>query len=281
MKLFAISDLHLDYQVNREAIQSLPSQPEDWVILAGDISSKLEHLQFALEVFCARFAKVFWVPGNHDLWKSNGYRGVEKYEQLIETCRQYGVLTPEDPYELAVIQGQEYLIAPLFLLYDYSFRPADISEEQAIDWAKESGILCTDEAQLDPFPYGSKKEWCHARIDYTEQRLSEVGKDIPLILINHFPMRNDLIRLYRIPRFSIWCGTTKTEDWHRRFPVSTVITGHLHMRATDYRDRVRFEEVSLGYPKHWKPEKGILHYLREIHPGPSAEYENAGPFWWY
>ena len=55
------------------------------------------------------------------------------------------------------------------------------------------------------------------------------------------------------------------------------------MRATDYQDGVRFEEVSLGYPQQWQQANGMKAYLREILPGsarPSAaEQVSAGPFW--
>jgi len=91
-----------------------------------------------------------------------------------------------------------------------------------------------------------------------------------VVLINHFPLRQDLLYLPRIPRFSLWCGTRRTEDWHRRFPVQGVVYGHLHNRATHFRDGVRFEEVSLGYPCDWDPGRGLQHYLREILPGPAA-----------
>ena len=70
-------------------------------------------------------------------------------------------------------------------------------------------------------------------------------------MINHFPLRQDLAVLPRIPRFSIWCGTRRTEDWHLRFRAEAVIYGHLHIRGTHLRDGVRFEEVSLGYPQNW------------------------------
>ena len=85
-------------------------------------------------------------------------------------------------------------------------------------------------------------------------------------MINHYPLRQDLVRLVRIPRFSIWCGTRRTENWHLRFNASVVVSGHLHIRATDYQDGVRFEEVSLGYPRNWNQDKGIQSYLRQILP---------------
>jgi hypothetical protein len=187
----------------------------------------------------------------------------------VSICRNYAVLTPEDPYVLWPGAGGPCLIAPLFLLYDYSFRPDDVPADRAIAWAEETGVLCTDEALLHSYPYATKEAWCAARCVYTERRLTEAATRAPLVLINHFPFRQDLIRLMRIPRFSIWCGTRRTEDWHTRFPAKVVVSGHLHIRATDFRDDVRFEEVSLGYPRDWHHERGIRGYLREILPGPN------------
>ncbi|MBF0278405.1 MAG: metallophosphoesterase [SAR324 cluster bacterium] len=283
MILYAISDIHLDYAENRDAFESLSEYPDDWLILAGDIANTESHLRFALDIACRRFAGVIWVPGNHDLWirSDSGMSGsVEKYESMVELCREFGVLTPEDPYVSWGEGEAKHILAPLFLLYDYSFRPDDVSEEEAIAWAMEEGILCRDEALLKPAPYSSKQAWCRARIEYSKKRLSEVSGPSPIVLINHFPLRQDLIRLRKIPRFSIWCGTKETESWHTEFPVSVVVTGHLHMRATDYRDGIRFEEVSLGYPRQRNQEIEFKDFLREILPGPKEKfYLNEGPFW--
>jgi hypothetical protein len=87
---------------------------------------------------------------------------------------------------------------------------------------------------------------------------------VKLIVANHFPLHADLAVLPRIPRFSIWCGTTKTTGWHRRFNFEAVIYGHLHLRSSKRMDGVRFEEVSLGYPKQWNPGKSLAGYLRQI-----------------
>lgn len=274
MKLYAISDLHLAQPVNRDALESLPSYSEDWLILGGDIGEKEEHLQVALSCLTHRFQRVLWVPGNHDLWTlpsdQTGLRGVAKYQRLVSICQNYDVLTPEDPYVLWPGDGQPCLLAPLFTLYDYSFRPPSVPAESAVAWAEESGVLCTDEYLLHPDPYPSRAAWCQARCDYTERRLRETKPDLPLVLINHFPLRQDLIHLPMLPRFSLWCGTHRTEDWHTRFPVLAVIYGHLHTRGTRLRDGVRFEEVSLGYTRDWQQEKGMRAYLREILPGQST-----------
>ncbi|MGH9219065.1 MAG: metallophosphoesterase, partial [Vicinamibacterales bacterium] len=113
-------------------------------------------------------------------------------------------------------------------------------------------------------PYAIRDDWCAARGAATEQRLAALPSDARLIVIDHFPLRRELAVLPRIPRFSIWCGTTKTENWHRRFNVEAVVYGHLHLRSSKLIDDVRFEEVSLGYPKQWNQSRGIDHYLRQI-----------------
>lgn len=274
-KLYAISDLHLGSSINRRALEEMPFYPKDWLILAGDTGETAEHLRFALAILTKRFAQVLWVPGNHDLWtiplsQEQHLRGEQKYHQLVALCHNYGVLTPEDPYVAWEGEGKKAVLAPLFLLYDYSFRPAHVSAEQAVSWAEETEVLCADEFLLHPDPYPSRSAWCHARCDYTQQRLEEAASSLPYVLINHFPLHQKFVRVYTIPRFSIWCGTTRTEDWHTRFPTLAVIYGHIHVRGTDYLDGVRFEEVSLGYPRNWNQQKGVQAYLREILPGPAA-----------
>ncbi len=286
MKLYAISDLHLDFKVNRGALSEIPTMRDAGLITGGDLCTSLDHLRFALETLCSKFARVFWVPGNHELWSSksgNGdqmLRGQDKYMALIEVCREFNALTPEDPYHSWPAQNGPVVVAPLFIPYDYSFRPKNVALEDAISWAMEGGVLCSDERLIDPAPFPSMIEWCRHRYELSIERLDALPPDAPLVLINHFPFRQDLVRIRRIPRFSIWCGTKLTETLHQRYNVKTVISGHLHMRVTDYRDGVRFEEVSLGYPRDWDQGKGVKYYLREIIPGPAAPPEgNIGPFW--
>jgi 3',5'-cyclic AMP phosphodiesterase CpdA len=271
MRLLAISDLHLDHEPNRRALEKLASHTDDWLILAGDVGNRVEHLEFALDLLSSRFAGLVWVPGNHDLWSTPGgrtdLRGEARYRELVEICRQRGVHTPEDPYPVWNGAGAPTTIAPLMVLYDYTFRPDEVPVGKAIDWAMETGVRCADERYLHPDPFDSRSAWCEARVAYTEQRLSEIPDDHRTVLINHFPLRQEHARLPRIPRFSIWCGTRRTEDWHERFAADVVVTGHIHIRTTRFLDGTRFEEVSLGYPRQWHRELGIAAYLREILPG--------------
>jgi hypothetical protein len=269
--VLALSDLHLDHQQNLRALALLPDHPDDWLLLGGDVGHRASDLEEALSILAPRFLNVVWVPGNHELWTVAGEdveRGARKYERLVSICRRHGVLTPEDPYPSLVFEGETYVVAPLFLLYDYSFRPDDVPFERTVEWAAEEDLVCLDEFYLFPDPYPSKAAWCEARCDLSARRLGEVAAGARLVLLNHFSLRQDLVRI-SIPRFTPWCGTRLTEDWHTRFNAAVVVTGHLHVRATDHRDGVRFEEVSLGYPRQWRPPSGVEAYLRTILPPPT------------
>ena len=70
MRIFAISDIHVDYEMNARWLAglSMSEYREDVLILAGDVSDSLRRFDWALSLLTARFRRVLYVPGNHDLW---------------------------------------------------------------------------------------------------------------------------------------------------------------------------------------------------------------------
>lgn len=272
-RLLATSDIHVSHRANRLALESAGHHADDWLIIAGDVGEKPDHLRWALDLFLPRFARIIWTPGNHDLWCPHGAvdrtRGQDRYDELVAICQSAGVITPEDPFVRFADPDGTFLV-PLFLLFDYTFRPPEITLGDAIAWAKASGVVSGDEQMLSHEPWPSIAAWCRARCDATQARLDRLPPDAPTILIGHWPLRYDLARPPRIPRFSIWCGTSRTEDWALRYRATAVVSGHLHMRTTLWRDGVRYEEVSLGYPRDWNQQRGFDWYLREILPGSAA-----------
>lgn len=271
MRLLAISDLHVRHADNSRAFAELRDHGDDWLILGGDVSESPDDLANVLDIATRRFARVCWVPGNHELWTVAPHqpRGVAKYRAMVDVCRSHGVDTPEDPFPVWNGPGGTHIIALLFLLYDYSFRPAHVSLAGAVDWARASEVVCADELYLHPDPFPSRQAWCEARCAQARVRLDKAVREAPLILVNHFPLRRDLAAVPAYPRFTLWCGTVATDDWHRRYHASAVVSGHLHLPSTRWIDQVRFEEVSFGYPQQ-RLRRRPLHIddcLREILPG--------------
>lgn len=173
--LLAISDLHIGYPENRAIVERMhPETDRDWLLVAGDIGEIVDDIRWTLETLIGRFRKVVWVPGNHELWTHPKdpvqLRGVARYDHLVGLCREVGVATPEDPYPVWEGPGGPAVVAPLFLLYDYSFLPAGCADkDQGLAYAHETGVVCTDEYLLHPDPYPSREAWCRARVAETER----------------------------------------------------------------------------------------------------------------
>jgi predicted phosphodiesterase len=270
--ILAVSDLHVDHTENRAVVERLRSRSEsDWLIVCGDVADSLTDVEWALGVLRERFARVIWVPGNHELLTHRDdpsqMRGERRYSHLVELCRKLDVITPEDPYPIWDGEGGPAQIAPLFLLYDYTFgQNVATTREEALRRAYEAGVVCVDEFLLHPDPYPSRQAWCHARVGVTEKRLAASDPELPMVLINHFPLVVEPTAVLRHPEFAQWCGTVRTADWHRRFRAAAVVYGHLHIPRTTWHDGVRFEEVSLGYPRERRYRHDQQYAMRQILP---------------
>jgi 3',5'-cyclic AMP phosphodiesterase CpdA len=275
--IFAVSDLHVDHPENRELVDRLrPRAATDWLIVCGDFADSPAEVERTLRILRQRFERVIWTPGNHELLaypeEPEELRGVQRYLHLVELCRKIDVITPEDPYPIWDGEGGPVQVAPLFLLYDYSFGlAAGSTKEEALRRAHEAGVVCVDEFLLHPDPYPSRQAWCHARVAETEKRLTTSAPALPMVLASHFPLLAEPTRVLRHPEFAQWCGTTRTADWHRRFRTAAAVYGHLHIPRTTWHDGVRFEEVSLGYPRERRYRSGQGYAPRQILPRASHD----------
>nr|WP_312866136.1 metallophosphoesterase [Streptomyces boluensis] len=260
--LRAVSDLHVRFADNRRIVEDLrPEHPDDWLIVAGDVGEFVEDITWALGLLRERFAQVVWAPGNHELWTPPDdpvrLRGAHRYDHLVRLCRELGVHTPEDPYPVWRGAGGPVAVAPLFVLYDYTFRvPAAHTKEQSLAYAEEAGVVCSDEFLLHPDPYPSREAWCAARVAATEARLAALPDDLDTVLVNHFPLIREPTQVLRFPEFAQWCGTSATDRWPVRYRAAEVVYGHLHIPRLLHKDGVPHREVSLGYPREWRQRPG-------------------------
>lgn len=257
-RLLAVSDLHVRYPDNRTIVEGLrPTSDGDWLIVAGDVAEQVDDIAWALGLLRERFATVIWVPGNHELWTRAQdpvpLRGEERYRHLVDVVRGLGVLTPEDPFPVWDGPGGPATVAPLFVLYDYTFLPdGATTAEEGMAAAVAAGVVCTDEHFLHPDPFASRAEWCRARVVESERRLDACDPALPTVLVNHWPLTRLPTRVLRHPVFALWCGTQSSADWHVRYRASAVVYGHLHIPRVTVEDGVRFVEASLGYPREWR-----------------------------
>ncbi|MGB3771833.1 MAG: metallophosphoesterase [Rhodococcus sp. (in: high G+C Gram-positive bacteria)] len=273
-KLWAVSDIHVGHKGNRPITENIePETEDDWLIVAGDVSEKTDDIRWALSELKSKFHTVIWVPGNHELYTTVKdpvqIHGAARYDYLVTMCREIGVLTPEDPFPVWTGEGGPATVVPMFVLYDYSFLPAGTSTKvEGLALARSRNVVATDEFLINPTPYATLDAWCAERLRITEARLAEVDTSIPTVLINHWPLVRQPTEVLFYPEFALWCGTVETKDWHTRFNAACAVYGHLHIPRTTYYDGVRFEEVSVGYPREWKRRGLPDPVLRQIFPVP-------------
>lgn len=122
MRVFAVSDIHIDYEENLNWILSLDdrSYTDDILILAGDVTDKMPLLEQVFVALEKSFKAVLFVPGNHELWvQEDDYDcSLSKFEAIAELCKSCGVHV--DVFELADIS-----FVPLYSWYDFSFGEPD------------------------------------------------------------------------------------------------------------------------------------------------------------
>lgn len=122
MRVFAVSDIHVDYEENLNWILSLDDSEytDDILILAGDVTDKMPLLEQVFVSLEKSFKAVLFVPGNHELWvQEEDYDcSLDKFEAIAELCKSCGVHA--DVLELADIS-----FVPLYSWYDFSFGEPD------------------------------------------------------------------------------------------------------------------------------------------------------------
>jgi 3',5'-cyclic AMP phosphodiesterase CpdA len=279
--MFAVSDLHVAHAENRRFVADLrPRTPEDWLLIAGDTAERADDMTAVLRTLGSRFHTVVWAPGNHELWTPPSdplqLRGERRYRHLVRVCRELGVVTPEDPYPVWRGAGGPVTVAPLHVLYDYTFRPAGTrTKQEGLARARAAGVLSADELVLHPDPYPSREAWCRARLEETERRLAARDSSLPTVLVNHFPLLREPTALLRRPELAQWCGTERTARWHLKYRAEAVVYGHLHIPRTTWHDGVRFEEVSLCYPRE-RRRYGDPRAPRQILPAPASSPGGPG-----
>jgi predicted phosphodiesterase len=238
MRIFALSDVHVDHAANASWIRELSAYDyrDDLLILAGDVADRLSLLSWCLSMLAARFRKVLFVPGNHDLWvmRDRSLRtSLEKFAAVRSLAESCGA-SMRPYYE------QGLAIFPLLAWYDYSFgEPCERLKEIWMDY-----YACQ-------WPAGC------AAADIAEHFLAMNEGAAPAqatttITFSHFVPRIDLMPA-SIPAASRLLypvlGTSRLDSCLRRLGSSIHVYGHTHVNRALSIEGVRYVNNAFGYPR--------------------------------
>jgi len=256
MRVFAISDVHVDYPENLNWLLQLSDEAykSDILILAGDVSASLELLATVLESLTAKFNKVLFVPGNHDLWDVNDEFdcALTKLSAIESLCNGLDVST-------TVYRINNISFVPLLAWYDYSFATPDRHLRRA--WR---------DYRACKWPEHLNDSGAITRhfLNRNETLLAE-QHDI-VISYSHFLPRIDVMP-ERIPqdrrRVYPVLGSNLLEQQVRQLNSKVHIYGHSHVNQSIELDGTLYINNAFAYPAEERIARKKLHCFGQIQSG--------------
>ena len=237
MRIFALSDIHVDYDANKKWVSALSAADyrNDVLILAGDVTDQLPLLDWTLGTLTKRFRNVLFVPGNHDLWVIREDRRKNSMQKFDEVCQ----VVESSGASMQPFRENGVSIHPLLTWYDYSFgQPTDELRAMWMDYR----------ACRWPEGYTDPKITAHFSA-LNENQTPAPGDKI--ITYSHFLPRIDLM-----PRF-IPCsaqvlypilGSTQLDRQLRSLRSTLHVYGHSHVNRQVTIDGVWYINNAFGYP---------------------------------
>jgi len=237
MRIFALSDIHVEYDGNAAWVSAMSRADyrDDVLILAGDVAGTLPLLQRCVDAFAQRFARVLFVPGNHDLWvirDAQRMDSLEKFAKVSAAIENCGASM--QPFTAGTLS-----IVPLQGWYDYSF--GEPTEQLKAVWMDYRACR---------WPEG----WQAADIAAHFLRMNTTSLDSlarKVITFSHFLPRIDLMPPY-IPLehrlvYPV-LGSTGLDDQLRQLGSVLHVYGHSHVNRDVTIDGVTYINNAFGYP---------------------------------
>ena len=247
MRIFAVSDLHVDYESNARWVEQLSAADHqgDVLIVAGDVSDSLARLDRCLTTLASRFRQVLFVPGNHELWvvrENRGRSSMEKFEQVCDVVRASGA-------SMEPFRANGVFIVPLLGWYDHSFgTPTDELKGMWMDYR-----ACR-------WPEGSSEVETTAHFTSLNERWSAPEGDT-VITFSHFLPRIDVMPPFMPPQGRLLypvLGTTRLDRQLRALGSKLHVYGHSHVQRRAEIDGVTYVNQAFGYPtERWNGPKQL------------------------
>ena len=237
MRIYALSDIHVDYDANQRWVADLSNEDfrNDLLILAGDVSDTLSLLQWCLGALAAKFRKVLFVPGNHDLWVLRDdpkQDSLQKFEAVRAAVDASGASM--EPY-----RADGIALFPLLGWYDYSF--GEPSSELRSMWMDYRACR---------WPRGlTDRDIALHFASLNAVPVSAPGDTV--ITYSHFLPRIDLMPDYIPMAHQVLypiLGSTLVEGQLRQLRSRLHVYGHSHVNRRVRIDGVTYVNNAFGYP---------------------------------
>lgn len=249
MRIFAVSDIHVDFEDNLRWFQNLSrlDYSEDLLILAGDVTDSLPLFEKIMRDLRDRFREVFYVPGNHDLWvhrSATAANSFEKLRMIREIAKNCGILM--EPYCRGPLS-----IVPLYGWYDFTLaKPTPETFESWVDFIACKWPEGFDETRITRHFLAMNEQSIETVLKTDFQTIIE-NTDPFVISFSHFLPRIDLMPDFiPVSKQNIYpvLGTSHLESQIQRLGSAIHIYGHSHVNTHSMKDDRLYINNAFGYP---------------------------------
>ncbi|KAL1551288.1 acyl-carrier-protein phosphodiesterase PptH-like [Salvia divinorum] len=262
-RVYVVSDLHTDYSENMSWLSYLPNRngSRSVLLVAGDVAETHQNFVVSMSILRDKFDRVFFVPGNHDLWlrreKIDYLSSLDKLDKLLDACEKLGVETKP-----SIVDGVG--IIPLYSWYHESF-----DEERDITGIRipSLAMACKD-YHVCKWPDELKKgdtslaTYFDSLNDENAGVVDDILKECThIISFSHFLPRQELCpekRMLFYPNLPKVIGSKYLEKRIRvihgaeeQLPVCHVF-GHTHFCWDAVLEGIRYVQAPLAYPRERK-----------------------------
>lgn len=255
MKIGVISDIHIDEQKDETAFERIFSDcinesGADVFLIAGDISEYyIRSLNFIKRLRGKISCKLFFCPGNHDLWS--------KYEPEKTVDDIIAYMNSEDGDE-GFIQNKAVPLSKDTVLiagcgwYDYTFSYSDrfskkqMKEKKYMDRQWKDGLYARHERPDEDV----NRDW-NAELHNLIDLYSDCNVIFMTHMVNHpaFLVGSDHEKYEMFQYFNGFMGSQGLYEITKRINVKYSISGHVHYRKSFYDDNGTYYMCRcLGYP---------------------------------
>lgn len=250
MRVFAVSDLHADYDENRDWVFALSDQDyqQDVLVLAGDVTDRLEILSQVLRALRGKFREVLFVPGNHELWVQSDTVdcSLEKFDLIRQMCDGEGI-------QQSVWDSGDVTFVPLYSWYDFSFGAPDRHLRRA--W--RDFRACAWPAHLADSAAVNRHflDMNHGSLEAKNQTLISFSHFLPRIDVMSPRIPEERRRVYPV------LGSTGLGEQVTRLQPDIHVYGHSHVNQSIELDNIRYINNAFAYPREERIARKQLHCI--------------------